>query len=41
MVAFACDTSSWEMEIEGQDFKVTVSSMGVTVRRCLGSQKRL
>lgn len=41
MVAYACDTSTWEMELEGQEFKVTVSSMGVTIRSCLGSWKRL
>lgn len=31
MVAYACDTSTWEMELEGQEFKVTVRSMGITV----------
>lgn len=41
MVAYACDTSTWEMEIEDQELKVTVSYMEVTIRSCLGSQKRL
>lgn len=41
MVAYACDTSTWEMEIEDQEFKVTVSYMEVKIRSCLGSQKRL